>query len=89
MKLRPDFTKQHKEMFYQIMKLRKDVLSQTDKKKGQFSMAIGVRLKVLAFINKLKKKRESKKMRRSTMGLLMAQQAYAKLEQNEMAVELE
>jgi hypothetical protein len=43
----------------------------------------------LAFINKLKKKRESKKMRRSTMGLLMAQQAYAKLEQNEMAVELE
>lgn len=86
MKLRPDFTKAHKEMFHKIMALRKEVLGITDKKTGQFASTIGVRLKVLKFIKILKKKRDDRRVRKSTMGVTLAKQAYEKLQHNEMAV---
>ena len=89
MKLRPEIKKQHKELFYQIMSLRKDVVGVVEKKDGSESMKIGVKLKVLKFISQLKKKRASKLQRRSNMGITLAQQAYSKLQHTEMAVNLD
>lgn len=86
MKIRPELKKQHRDLFYQILSLRKDVVGVVDKKEGSLSMAIGVRLKVLKFISQLKKKRASKLQRRSNMGFTLAQQAYSKLQHTEKAV---
>lgn len=86
MKLRPTFTKMHKELFYQVMEMRKDVVGMVDKKGLHLTNTIGVNLKVIKFISQLKKKRASKMQRRSVMGYTLAQQAYEKLQHNEMAV---
>ena len=86
--MRPDFTKQHKELFYQVMTLRKDIIGVADKKQSNFSTTIGVQLKVIKFIRQLKKKRESRLLRKSTLGVTMAQQAYTKLQANELAVRI-